>query len=56
MKAGLRTSESGYRRFGGSKTTAHDLMTIFDTMEANSLFSQERLLTGTFIIPPLFNL
>lgn len=54
IKARLRTFESGYGRFGGSKSTAQDLMTIFDTMEANGLLSQERLLTGTLIIFSLF--
>lgn len=36
----------GYGRFGGTKTAAHDLNTLFSSLEANALISQHRLLTG----------
>ena len=41
----------GYGRFGGTRTTAQDLTVIFETMDANKLLSQDRLLTGTFVKP-----
>ncbi|KAL5513368.1 BUD16 [Sanghuangporus vaninii] len=40
------SNHSGYGRFGGSRATAQDLATIFDTMEANGLLTQERIVTG----------
>jgi hypothetical protein len=36
----------GYGRFGGSKTTAAELSTIFQSMEENDLLHPKRLLTG----------
>ncbi|EJD08541.1 Ribokinase-like protein [Fomitiporia mediterranea MF3/22] len=40
------SNHSGYGRFGGPKASAQDLTTIFDTMDANDLLTQQRLLTG----------
>lgn len=39
----------GYGRSGGSKTTAAELNSIFESMEQNELLMPTRLLTGTSI-------
>ena len=40
---------TGYRRLGGSKTQAGDLVSLFDVLERNGLLSQDRLITGALI-------
>ncbi|KAH7921185.1 bud site selection protein 16 [Leucogyrophana mollusca] len=40
------SNHSGYRRFGGTKTTAAELSQIFASMEENGLLLPSRLLTG----------
>ncbi|KAL1692779.1 Ribokinase-like protein [Schizophyllum commune] len=40
------SNHSGYGRFGGTRASAADLRSIFDTMEKNELLAQDRLLTG----------
>ncbi|TRM58776.1 Ribokinase-like protein [Schizophyllum amplum] len=40
------SNHSGYGRFGGTRATADDLRSVFDTMEKNELLAQDRLLTG----------
>jgi len=39
-------SSIGYRRAGGTKTTAAELNLLFDTLEQNELLAPTRLLTG----------
>ncbi|KAF5338054.1 hypothetical protein D9758_014259 [Tetrapyrgos nigripes] len=40
------SNHSGYGRFGGTKTSAVELTSIFDTLELNELLEPSRLLTG----------
>ncbi|THU94915.1 bud site selection protein 16 [Dendrothele bispora CBS 962.96] len=40
------SNHSGYGRFGGTKTSAVELASIFDTLELNELLNPSRLLTG----------
>ncbi|KAK7445117.1 putative pyridoxal kinase [Stygiomarasmius scandens] len=40
------SNHSGYGRFGGTKTSAVELTSIFDTLELNELLNPSRLLTG----------
>jgi pyridoxine kinase len=37
---------AGYGRFGGARTSAVELTSIFDTLELNELLDPSRLLTG----------
>ncbi|KAL1737634.1 Ribokinase-like protein, partial [Schizophyllum fasciatum] len=43
------SNHSGYGRFGGTRASASDLRSIFDTMENNELLAQDRLLTGELV-------